>query len=353
MWTVISNLIAAGLAAVLVAGTPDDLSFEAEALAEGATITGGGDLLIVGAPEGGSLQFSGGEVLTFVPRGKGAQLELVLLAPKAGVYRLMIRAVMGPSSGIYDLVHEGRPCGSLNLSAEKPTLRPGLRSHRMLLAAGDNRITFRYLQQGRRSSCLVLDSLKLEPHVPPPPPKPDPYEPMVPVGERHGPELVVNGGFEGFTSYDHFGKTRRSIRHWQFNSAVPAKTKVIVRDPSKARSGKQAILLAPDPLDDYAILYQTFRAETGKRYRVSFHARGEGYIRVDFYQYGGNPQHQDSLRTLNNFKLTENWRQYSFIMSPSKPGNVNRVAIALHGLPGGAYFDDVSVREVLGTSREP
>ena len=226
-------------------------------------------------------------------------------------------------------------------------LRPGLRSRRLRLAAGDNRIVFRYVQGGR-GSCLVLDSLKLVPHVPPPPPKLDPYDGEIPAGEEHGPELLANTGFEQFTKHDCFEKMHQRVRHWTFNSVVPEGVWTIVRDEAKARSGTRAICLSPDPLDDHAILYQTFRAETGKRYRVSFYARGTGFIRVDFYQYGGRPQHEDSLRTQNNFELTEDWQFYSFIMSPSKSGNVNSVAIALHGVTGGAaYFDDVSVREVL------
>ena len=349
MWTVLSEAIAIGLAALaLSAGPTGALSFEAEDLARKADISGGGDLLVIAAPDDGRLEFGGGRALTFVPRGKGAQLELIVPVRKAGVYRLVIRAVAGPSCGIYRLVHRGKAsAGWFNLMAEHAALRPRLRSRRLRLAAGDNRIVFRYVQGGR-GSCLVLDSLELVPHVPPPPPKPDPYDGEIPAGEERGPELLTNAGFEQFTPSDRFERMHQRVRCWTFNSVVPEGVGTIVRDAAKARSGTRAICLSPDPLDDHAILYQTFRAETGKRYRVSFYARGTGFIRVDFYQYGGRPQHGDSLRTQNHFKLTEDWQLYSFIMSPSKSGNVNSVAIALHGVTGGAaYFDDVSVREVL------
>ena len=71
-------------------------------------------------------------------------------------------------------------------------------------------------------------------------------------------------------------------------------------------------------------------------------------MRLDF-QYGGKPQHTDSQRTVNTFDLTADWQLYSFVMSPSRSGHVQSMAIALHGVTGGAaWFDDVSVHEVLG-----
>ena len=353
MWTGLCR--AAGLAWLVCAGATHAAAakvvIEAEALApRDVRIRDGGDVLIVADPSDGRLEFRGGRALTFVPRGKGSRLTIRVRAPRAGVYRLVVHAVSGPSCGIYDLMHDGQPRGNFNFGTPHTRLHTPVRSHRMLLKRGTNRLDFQYLQQGPRGGCLVLDWLELVPHVPPPRRKPDPLDRAIPPGETHGPELLENGGFELFTPYDRYDKSHRSRKHWQFNSAVPQQAEVVVRDAAQARSGQQAICLKPDPLDDHAILYQTFRAVTGKRYRVSFYARGQGQIRVDFYQYGGKPQHTDSQRTVNTFDLTADWQLYSFVMSPSRSGHVQSMAIALHGVTGGAaWFDDVSVREVLGS----
>ena len=329
--------------------------WQAEDLAGEARVIRGGDLLVITDPNDGRIAFRGGKAMSFVPRGKGSAVELRLMVGQEGVYRLMVRGALGPSCGIYHLTHGGEIRAWLNLGSDRTVhsdkhgqYPSGMASKRILLSRGENRLVFEYQQPGKRGGTLVLDSLELVPHVPRPVPPADPYEAAIPAGEKHGPNLIQNGGFEEFRSGQHFAKQHQIIGHWRYNSAVPKGRKTIVRDASVAYAGKQAILLSPDPLEDYAILYQTFRAESRKQYRVSFQARGQGHLRADFYQYGGKPRPGDSVRPQNTFRATEEWQLYSFVMSPSASGKIHSVALALHATDGSAvYFDEVSVAEIL------
>lgn len=334
----------------------ETLMWEAEDLVGDAVIGGGGDLVVFGVPDDGDIVFSGGRALSFVPRGKGSYVEFRLPVEEAGVYRLRLRGVAGPSCGYYRILHGGRDCGHLNFSREEtrhtdntPNMQNGCWSKRMLLEAGVNRIRFENVQSPRRGGNLVLDTVELVPfRRPAREPVFDAYDAALPPGERLGDELLKNGDFESFLDHHRFDEQNRQVQNWQFNSAVPARSEIIVRDPVRARSGRIALQLTPDPLEDYAIVYQTFPAESGKPYRISLYARGAGRIRVDFYQYGGKPSPADSQRAHNTFRLEPEWQLYTFVFVPSVAGRITHCAIALHGAESGeAFFDDVSVREIL------
>jgi len=333
------------------------LSWEAEELAGSATILDGGDLVVFVAPDPERIRFSGGKAVSFVPRGKGSAVEFVLPVEQEGVYQLRVRGVVGPSCGIYNVVFRDSVRGWMNLS-ETETLhsdqsrgmRNGYWTKRMLLVEGENRIRFVNLQAPRRGGNLVLDTLQLVPYRSPQRQlTPDPSDAEAPADEKLGRNLLENAGFEDFGDHHRFSEKCRTIKRWQFNSTVPRGHDCIIREPGAARTGKRALFLCPDPLEDNAIVYQArIPASTGKRYRVSLYARGKGFFRADFYQYGGRPSHDDSVRTLNVFEAVDGWRLYSFVMSPSKSGKILSVAIALAALEGSEVtFDDVSVQEIL------
>ena len=177
-----------------------------------------------------------------------------------------------------------------------------------------------------------------------PHPSPDKFDPASPANESHPDELMRNGGFEEFQTWERFEWQHQRIRYWSLNTSAPTGSQVIAREPTKARTGKHCALLSPDDLEDNVILYQTFRAESNVRYRVIVRARGEGTTRVDFYQYGGRPKAEDSKRDLNVFTATLTWQRYVFVMSPSASGKIHQVAIALAALANSSiYFDEISV----------
>ena len=74
------------LAALAPAPAEDPLRWEAEDLADRATITGGGDLLLIRTPDPKWLPLSGGRAMTFAPVGKGASLQLRIPVAKARRY---------------------------------------------------------------------------------------------------------------------------------------------------------------------------------------------------------------------------------------------------------------------------
>ena len=349
--------VCVGLILCVAATHGADLLWEAEDLARSAVIHGGGDLLVFSAPSEQQLDFSGGRAVSFVPRGKNSAVEFVLTVPEEGVYQLAVRGVAGPSCGIYNIVHGQRVVRWVNFSAERTVhtnqaanMGNGVWTKRMLLEEGENRVRFVFSQYQRRGGTLVLDTLQLIPaRREQPPPEPDPYETVMPEGETRGPNLVTHPGFEAFGPQDQFSEKRRAIRGWQFNSAVPTGQPTIVRGRATAHSGEGALHLVPDPLEDNAIVYHAnMPARSGHRYRVAVHARGSGSFRIDFYQYGGSPKNEDAERTLNVFAAKDAWQMVSFVMSPSRSGQIGRVAITLCALEGAdVWFDDIAVYEIL------
>jgi len=347
------------LAVLLTAPAPapaaDPLRWEAEDLGDRATIAGGGDLLLIRTPDPKWLPLSGGRAMTFAPVGKGASLQLRIPVARAGVYRLRVRGVVGPSCGIYALHVNGRACADWNFHADAtrhtnqtPNMSYGLQSKRMVLKAGDNVFRFEYQGKPGRMGALVLDTLQLQPEVRRPKQYTyDPYDKRLPPGERLGPNLVVNGDFEAFTPHDVFLKQHQGVRHWRFNSVVPKDQPTIVRDAARAHAGKRAILLDPDLLEDNAVVYQSIATHSGRTYRVSFWARGEGAFLVLFYQRPP-AKTEDTSRGMNTFKAGEDWRFYSFLFSPSRSAKASSAAIALYAERDSTVtFDDISVQEVL------
>jgi len=335
-------------------GSAEVTRIEAETLTENARIINGGDLLLVSDPKDSRIQFSGGKAISFAPRGKGSSLQLDLPCTTPGVYRIHVKGAMGPSCGLYNLVVGDEVRGWFNFSAEKTVHTDrsgntpnGIATKRVRLIEGKNPVRFEFLQPGGRGGCLVIDSIHLFPHRFVPHPVPDKFDSAIPENESHADELIRNGGFEEFQTWERFEQKHQKIRHWSLNTSAPADHRVIVRAPAKARTGKHCIRLSPDDLEDNVVLYQTIRAESRARYRVIVHARGEGTIRVDFYQYGGRPRSEDAERVLNVFKATDTWQRYTFVMSPSEAGKIHQVAIALYALEGSSiYFDDISIRRI-------
>ena len=350
-WTLIGALV---LSVTTDAGTPASpptLTWEAEDLGATVKVTGGGEVYQFGSTD--RVRFSRGEALSFVPRGKGSGMELVVQAPSAGVYVLVFRTVMGPSNGIYRVLINRTERGHwYNLSASKQVCCRELSSKRALFRAGPNRVRFELVERGPRGGTMVLDRLRLERvKRSPGPPRVDPHDKKVPTHEKLGANLIRNGGFEAFGPNDRYRKRADRFHNWALNSPAPA-TPCIVRDPSLAHSGRQALRLAPDPLEDNVAVYQAIRATSGKRYRVSLYARGSGYLYVYLYQYGVSPKGTDSLRANVHFKVTDRWQLYSYVMSPSRSGRVHSVGLALYGAADSeVYFDDVAVQEVLSPAR--
>jgi len=335
------------------AGGAEPVSYEAEDLASRADITGGGDLLVIPSSESGRITFSGGKAVSFVPRGKGSSIDFILPVPAEGIYQLVIRGVVGPSCGIYQVLLGEDVRAWINFSSEKtahtdqtPNLANGAWTKRMALRQGPNRIRFEYQDAQRRGGALVIDSLRLQPYrrsavnV-----KDDPYESELPPGEKRGPNLVKNDGFEDFGAADRFERQHQPIAHWQFNSPVPRRTPCIVREAAKAHRGRCALLLSPDLLDDNAVVYQAYLPmESGQQYRVSVFVRGEGRFSVDFYQ-PRPAKAEDSQRVHNQFTAGKDWRRYSFVVIPSRSAKITQVALALIAWEGSAIcFDDVSVQ---------
>lgn len=199
-----------------------------------------------------------------------------------------------------------------------------------------------------RGAALVLDTLTIEPSRPPTPPDTDTWDETLPPDERLGPELIVNGGFEAFQPTDRFSAQHQVIHGWCFNSPIPA-TEPIVRQADRAHAGSQALRLNPDPLEDSAIVYQpNVPAVSGRQYRVSFWARGSGFLYAQVYQPQGARQ-EDSQRATNYFPVAETWRRYSYVLVPSASGKVTALAFVLAALYGSdIWFDDVSIREIVG-----
>ncbi|OPZ83860.1 MAG: hypothetical protein BWY76_02089 [bacterium ADurb.Bin429] len=119
-----------------------------------------------------------------------------------------------------------------------------------------------------------------------------------------------------------------------------------MRDPAQARTGNIALRLAPDLLEDNAIVYQSLPFMSGKTYRISFWARGKGNIEVSFYQ-PREAKAEDTLRGYSVFSAKDVWTFYSYLFSPSKAGKVTSAAIAIDATAESeAYFDDIAVQEV-------
>lgn len=330
------------------------LIWEAEDLARTAKIIGGGDLLTISAPDPQRLKLSGGSALTFAPIGKGAAVELTLPVGKEGVYRLKARGVMGPSCGIYSLYVGGEERGSTNFyspktthSNQNSTVANGILFKRMTLEKGDNILRFELINAQGRAGDLVLDTLELIPEVRTPPTYTyDLYDKEIPAGERVGPNLVKNPGFEDFTEHDRFARQHELIKGWAFNSVVPKKRPCIIRDKAVTHSGGTCLLLTVDSLEDNTALYQQIAAESGKRYRVSFWAKGTGTLVIMFYQQVP-AKAEDTVRGYSTFKASEAWKLHSFIFEPSRSAKLSAVGFALYAMMDSEiYYDDVSVQEI-------
>lgn len=350
-WLLASLLI---LAASPTLAQEPAYTWEAEDLAAQARVIEGGDLVLVRSPDPERFPFRGGAVVTFVPRGKGSTVEYILSVGNAGVYKVRLRGVLGPSCGIYDILVNGEVRGQSNWYAKTTvysSLNPGtawgIASKLAEFVAGENRLGFLYLGAQGRQGNLVLDTIELLPDDRRPAQYTfDPYDTEIPAGEKHGPELVKNGGFEEFLPSDVFLQQHQQIKNWQFNTVVP-KTPCIVRDAAQAHSGTIAMRLKPDPLENNAVIYQPLPVTSGKTYRVSFWARGQGAILAVFYQ-PNTAKAEDTQRGQNTFEARPDWTRYSYIFQPSLSGKISSAALALYAeRDSDIYFDDVSVQEIL------
>ena len=348
-------MAAAALVLAVVAATARGQGrIEAESLARQAVISGGGDLAIVPTPDTNYMPFSGGLALTFVPQGKGAAVTFPVPAG-TNVCQVRLRSVVGPSGGVYDVFHGERTVGYLNLGRDRtlhtdraPGTENGIWTKRIQPEDGVVRLRFVYHGPSLRGGTLVLDSFDIIPVQPPPARAEDPSDGALPAGEKQGPNLIRNGDFEAPARAGPEGQPLPPDG-WTLNSSASRRTKLHQVDPAQAHAGNGSLLLAPDPLDDNVIVYQPFKAESGKRYRVAFHARGRGWLRADFYQYGVFPaKAEDTVRGNNNFKVGEAWRLYSLVTSPSASARIHSLALALAGDDASSVsFDDVSVCEIL------
>jgi len=352
---ILSNVLRLWCACVAVgsvwAAASGPLHWEAESLARKAVIQGGGDLVLI-HDRAGSLGLSGGGALCFTPVAKGHALVLPVDVSKEGLYRVRTQNVLGPSGGRFCLRVGGRQkAGQMLWQQEVGTAGAGLYWGKVRLREGRNTLVFACLEGGPRGSCLVLDEVWLVPVErkavprcePPPPPRKRP-------GERLGPELVQNGGFEVFIGEERFTAAHAPVHHWRFNSPVPRDGRIIVLDPAQAHEGRVYLRLAPDEDEDSVALYQSgIQVEPGGRYRVRLAVKGEGPANVSFYQY---PTPKDAGDTLNgsvNLVATPEWHSYEYDFVPSLKGKVSAVAIALWaGEYAEVFFDDVSLRRVAG-----
>lgn len=319
----------------------------------------GGILLLFATPDAKTMPFSDGRALTFSPTGKGSRVEFTLPVTNAGVYQVRFRGVVGPGCGLYRIWINGVERGNLNLVHAQtlhmnhhPPLRFGVMSKRALFVAGDNRIALELQQAGPRGSAVVLDTLEIVPapstsHVY----RPTPYDPHPPAHENLGAELVTNGGFESFGPGDRFLRQHAWLQSWAFNSPVPREHEPIVRDASQARTGKQALLLAPDPLEDMAICMQTVPMKVARRYRVTLWARGSGMLLVYLFIPSDAPTRstQGASNLANHFVATEQWQPFSFVVNTPVHGSFGQMTLALYATSDSrVWFDDVSVREIKG-----
>lgn len=332
------------------------LLWEAEDLAATAKIVGGGDLLIIRAPDPAKLPFSSERALTFVPMGKNSTLQLTIPVPKPGVYQVRLKGVMGPSGGIYNMYVAGEEKGYYNMYA-KATVHTnltkdswyGLMSKKIAVDGDRVRLDFQYYGAQGRMGDLVIDTLELMPFVR----KPiklqyTPYDVELPAGEKLGDNLMKNPGFEEFQPQDKFTARYQNIRGWVFNTVIPQKLPPIVRDPAQARNGNIALRLAPDMLEDNTIIYQSLPFNSGKTYRITFWARGTGNIEVNYYYPSREAKAEDTLRPYNAFESKTDWTRYSFLFAPSKSGKLSSAAIAIDVTAESVvYFDDFTVQEVL------
>ncbi len=341
-------------AALPVLGQTPGYAWEVEDLAAGAEITDGGDLVLVRSPDPERFPFSGGAVLSFVPRGKGGTVEFTVKVDQPGVYTVRLRGVVGPSCGNYDILVNGEQRGWVSFHSSKTEYSGlhrgtewGIGSKLAELTEGDNRIGFAYLGTQGRQGNLVLDTIELLPDNPKPVAhRYNEYETALPVGEKLGPNLVKSPGFEEFTLEDKFAARYQSLRGWIPNSATPKKRPIIVRDAGQAHSGKLCVVLAPDPLEKNVILYQMLPVESGRKYRVSFWAKGDSALNVTWYFRSPAP---DGVHLTMNLPITEEWQLYTYVFEPGLAAKVSGLPIAFASMDRyrGVYLDDVAVQEVL------
>ncbi len=328
--------------------------WEAEDLAPTARITGGGDLVLVRSPDPEKFPFSSGAVVSFVPRGKGATVEYIVPVDKPGVYTVRLRGVMGPSCGIYNILVNGDERGNHNwynpvtvYTGLNPSTAWGLASKLAEFAEGDNRIGFLYQGAQGRQGNLVLDTIELLPdNYRPAAHQFSEYETRLPAGEKLGPNLVQNPGFEEFTDSDKFTAQYQTLRGWTPNSAIPRKNPIIVRDPAQAHSGNICVVLAPDPLENNVVLYQPLPVESGRRYRISFWAKGDSALNVSWYYRSPAP---DAVHATMLLPIAENWQFYTYIFEPGLAAKVTSLPLALQSMDRyrQVYLDDVAVQEIL------
>ena len=351
---------ALGAAAILLlaalpalAQTPG-YKWEVEDLGATARIIGGGDLVLVRSPDPERFPFSGGAVLTFVPRGKGSTVEYTVKVDKPGVYTVRLRGVMGPSCGHYNILVNGEERGWTNFYSPQtvytglnPATAWGIASKLAEFTEGDNRLGFEMLGFQGRQANLVLDTIELLPDNPQPVKHAyDEYEKALPAGEKLGPNLVKDPGFEDYLPTDEYKGPNQVVRDWTSNSAAPKKTPIIVRDPAQAHSGKLCVVLAPDPLENNVILYQPLIVESGRKYRVSFWARGDSALNVSWYYRAPAP---DAVHATMNFPTAEQWQFYTYRFDPGLVAKVTGLPIAFASLDRyrKVYLDDIAVQEIL------
>jgi hypothetical protein len=360
MWIRHSSHSRAPLAALLVLAALPALAqapgykWEAEELAATAKISGGGDLVLVRSPDPAKFPFSGGAALTFVPRGKGATVEYTVKVDKPGVYTVRLRGVLGPSCGIYNILVNGEERGSCNwynpatvYSGLNPATAWGIASKLCEFSEGENRIGFVFQGAQGRQGDLVLDTIELLPDNPQPVTHSyDEYDKALPAGEKLGPNLVQNPGFEEFTETDKFTGQYQNLRGWIPNSAIPKKTPIIVREAAEAHSGKLCVVLAPDPLEANVVLYQSLPVESGHKYRVSFWAKGDSALNVSWYYRSPGP---DAVHASMNLPVAGEWQFYTYLFDPGLAAKVSGLPIAFQSLDRyrKVYLDDVAVQEVL------
>lgn len=329
-------------------------TWEAEALADTAQIVGGGDLVLVRSPDPERFPFGGGAVLTFVPRGKGSTVEYTLNVEQAGVYTVRLHGVLGPSCGLYDILVNGEVRGNTNwynqatvYSRLNPSTGWGIASKLAEFVAGENRLGFVCQGAQGRQGNLVLDTIELlADNYRPANHQYSEYATQLPDGETLGPNLVQNPGFEDFTPTDKFTAQYQNLRGWIPNSAIPKKSPIIIRDAEQARSGNLCVELAPDPLENNVVLYQSLPVESGKAYRISFWARGDSAVNVSWYFRTPAP---DALNPTMLLPVAEQWQFYTYRFEPGLAAKVSGLPIAFQSMDRyrKVYLDDIAVQEIL------
>lgn len=190
----------------------------------------------------------------------------------------------------------------------------------------DGEITLNFLATGRGK--VFVDGVKL-----------------TEVGKRNPgkikkAELLGNPGFEKYTEKDKI-EDRVVSRNWRLNGGAPTEPTIII-DPEKAHSGNVFVKLEQKSEGSGAIYQATIPVNFHKKYRVSLWAKGEGEVQIMLYQYEGSKFLFS--KSIGQFELTDEWKEYSGIYYPSS-SLVNGIGFAVHFI-GEIYLDDLSFKEV-------